>query len=77
MGCEMLLSEFVRERRKVCGMTQKQLADKAGVGLRFIREMEAGKSTLRMDKVNIVLDLFGCRLEPVPVTDADSEEVNA
>ena len=74
MGCEMLLSKFVRERRKACGLTQKQLADKAGVGLRFIREMEAGKNTLRMDKVNIVLDLFGRRLGPVPTTDDESEE---
>ena len=43
-------------------MTQQNLADRAGVGLRFIRELEAGKPTLRMDKVNIVLDMFGQRL---------------
>ena len=43
------------------------LADRAGVGLRFIRDLEQGKQSLRMDKVNEVLALFGCRLAPVPV----------
>ncbi|MBO7090604.1 MAG: helix-turn-helix transcriptional regulator [Victivallales bacterium] len=47
-------------------MTQQELADRAGVGLRFLRELEAGKPTLRMDKVNIVLDMFGQRLGVVP-----------
>ena len=46
-------------------MTQQDLADRAGVGIRFIRELEAGKPTLRLDKVNIVLDLFGHGLAPV------------
>ena len=46
-------------------MTQQDLADRAGVGIRFIRELEAGKPTLRLDKVNIVLDLFGHTLTPV------------
>ena len=47
------------------GLTQKELADKAGVGLRFVRELESGKGTLRMDKVNRVLWLFGFALGPV------------
>lgn len=47
-------------------MTQRELADRSGVGLRFIREIESGKATLRMDKVNIVLELFGHCLGPVP-----------
>ena len=46
-------------------MTQRDLAERAGVGLRFIRELEGGKRTLRMDKVNMVLDLFGCELGAV------------
>jgi y4mF family transcriptional regulator len=58
----MTISEFVRRQRKQYKMTQQNLADRAGVGLRFIRELEAGKPTLRMDKVNIVLDMFGQRL---------------
>jgi len=58
----MTISEFVRRQRKQYKMTQQNLADRAGVGIRFIRELEAGKPTLRMDKVNIVLDMFGQRL---------------
>jgi y4mF family transcriptional regulator len=45
-------------------LTQKDLADRAGVGLRFIRDLEQGKTSLRLDKVNQVLALFGRRLEP-------------
>lgn len=48
----MELSEFIKEKRKQTNLTQQDLADKAGVGLRFVREMEQGKTTLRMDKVN-------------------------
>ena len=59
------LSEFVRKRRKSLGMTQQELAEKAGTGLRFIRELEQGKKTLRIDKVNQVLGLFGYELGPV------------
>ena len=62
MGIKMTISEFVRRQRKQYKMTQQNLADRAGVGIRFIRELEAGKPTLRMDKVNIVLDMFGKRL---------------
>ncbi|RTY33752.1 transcriptional regulator [Chlorobium phaeovibrioides] len=59
------LSTFIRKRRKSLGMTQPELAEKAGTGLRFIRDLEQGKKTLRMDKVNQVLDLFGYELRPV------------
>ena len=62
----MTISEFVRQQRKAHRLTQRALADRAGVGLRFVRELEAGKPTLRLDKVNVLLDLFGHRLEPVP-----------
>ena len=62
----MTISEFVRQHRKQYNMTQQELADRAGVGLRFLRELEAGKTTLRMDKVNIVLGMFGQRLGVVP-----------
>ncbi len=48
-------------------MTQQQLAVKSGVGLRFIRDMEQGKASLRMDKVNQVLLMFGHELGPVPL----------
>jgi y4mF family transcriptional regulator len=59
------LSDFVKEKRKKLGLTQPQLAERAGVGLRFIRELEQGKKTLKMDKVNMVLFLFGHELGPI------------
>ncbi|MDD2600180.1 MAG: helix-turn-helix transcriptional regulator [Kiritimatiellae bacterium] len=59
------LIDFIKERRKILGLTQHDLADRAGVGLRFIRELEQGKQSLRLDKVNQVLVLFGRRMEPV------------
>jgi y4mF family transcriptional regulator len=61
------LAQFVAKRRKSLKLTQPELADKAGVGLRFVRELEAGKATLRMDKVNDVLRLFGHKMGPVPI----------
>ena len=64
----MSISEFIRQKRKEYNLPQRDLADRAGVGIRFIRELETGKPTLRMDKVNIVLDLFGHQLGPVPGT---------
>lgn len=60
------LALFVKEMRKRFGLTQVDLAAKAGVGLRFIRELEQGKETLRIDKVNQVLALFGHKVGPVP-----------
>jgi y4mF family transcriptional regulator len=58
------LSHFVKFIRSKYRMTQEELAEKAGVGLRFIRDLEQGKETLRMDKVNQVLALFGYRVAP-------------
>jgi y4mF family transcriptional regulator len=58
------LSDFVKQKRKLTGLTQEDLCLKAGVGLRFLRELEQGKQTLRMDKVNQVLSLFGHELSP-------------
>ncbi len=63
----MQLDQFVKKKRKVLGLTQKDLAMKAGVGLRFVRELERGKNTLQMNKVNQVLYLFGYQLGPVKV----------
>ena len=60
----MALSDFVRQKRKSLRMTQKEMSEKSGVGIRFIRELERGKETLKMDKVNQVLDLFGFELGP-------------
>lgn len=55
----MKIASFIKEKRKHLGLTQTDLAEKAGVGLRFVRDLEQGKPTLRLDKVNQVLDLFG------------------
>ena len=63
----MTLSDFLKNKRKQLNLTQQQLAEKAGVGLRFIRDLEQGKTTLRMDKVNQVLKLFGQELGPQPI----------
>jgi len=61
------IGSFVKEKRAILKWTQVDLAEKAGVGLRFVRELEQGKKTLRMDKVNQVLDLFSAELAPMPV----------
>ncbi len=58
------LAEFVKNRRKKLKITQVELAERAGVGLRFLRELEHGKPTLRLDKVNQVLDMFGYEMTP-------------
>lgn len=68
------ISVFVKSMRKKVGLTQEQLSERAGVGLRFIREMEQGKQTLQMDKVNQVLFLFGCKLGPVKLNTGDEND---
>lgn len=60
------LSQFVKARRKQFQLTQEDLSFKAGVGLRFVRDLEQGKESLMMDKVNQVLSLFGHELGPIP-----------
>ncbi len=60
------LSQFIKNKRKSLGLTQEDLSFKAGVGLRFVRDLEQGKPSLRMDKVNQVLALFGHELGPLP-----------
>lgn len=59
------VAKFIRERRQRLGLTQADLALRAGVGLRFIRDLEQHKKTLRCDKVNQILALFGHTLGPV------------
>ncbi len=59
------LQNFIKIKRSQLNLTQPELAEKAGVGLRFVRELEQGKKTLRLDKVNQVLKLFGFELGPV------------
>ena len=61
------LNEFVKTKRKSLGLSREEFAQKAGVGLRFLRELEQGKDTLKMDKVNQVLKLLGMQLGAVPM----------
>ena len=61
------LSKFVKAMRKQYNLTQIELSEKSGVGLRFVRELEQGKQTLRLDKVNQVLNLFDYEVGAVPM----------
>jgi len=63
---ETLLSITIKQLRKEYHLTQQDLAYKSGVGLRFVRELEQGKPTVRVDKVNQVLELFNLQVGPVP-----------
>lgn len=62
---ETKLSRFVKDKRKMYHLTQMELSYRSGVGLRFVRDLEQGKPTLRLDKVNQVLNMFGAELGPV------------
>jgi y4mF family transcriptional regulator len=70
------VASYIKEQRRSLGLTQEDLAEKAGVGLRFVREMEQGKCSLRMDKVNQVLAMFGAKLGPVPMTLEERDVAN-
>ena len=63
------LAKFIKAKRKEFGLTQVDLSQKSGVGLRFVREMEQGKETLRLDKVNQVLALFGAEMAPMTLSE--------
>ena len=63
------LSKYVKEMRKQYNLTQVELSEKSGVGLRLVRELEQGKQTLRLDKVNQILNLFGIEVGVVPMTE--------
>ncbi len=63
------LSKFVKQRRKEVKMTQEEFADRTGVALTVIRKIEQGKTNLNMEKVNLVLSMFGHELAPVRLKD--------
>ena len=67
MEARTIIAQYVKEMRKKYKLTQIDLSEKAGVGLRFVRELEQGKTTLRLDKVNKVFELFGSECGPVPM----------
>jgi y4mF family transcriptional regulator len=58
------ISQFIKQKRKEAGLMQEEFAIRSGLGLRFVRELEQGKETVRMDKVNQALSMFG--MEAVP-----------
>lgn len=58
------IAAFIKENRRAAGLTQEEFAARSGLGLRFIRELEQGKETVRMDKVNAALAMFD--MEAVP-----------
>jgi y4mF family transcriptional regulator len=68
---QMTLSKYVKTMRKEHNITQVELSEKSGVGLRFVRELEQGKQSLRLDKVNQILNLFGCEVGVVPMIKTD------
>ena len=70
---ESLLSTTIKQLREEYHLTQQDLAFKSGVGLRFVRELEQGKPTVRVDKVNQVLELFNLQLGPVPIETGNDE----
>ena len=63
------LSATVKMLRKQYGLTQEELSLKSGVGLRFVRDLEQGKETLRRDKVNQLLDFFNYEMVAILKTD--------
>ena len=58
------IAAFIKEKRKAAGLTQEEFAVRAGLGLRFVRDLEQGKETVRMDKVNQALAMFGMKAVP-------------
>ena len=58
------IAEYIKQKRKEAGLTQAEFAMRSGLGIRFVRELEQGKETVRMDKVNQALSMFG--MEAVP-----------
>jgi y4mF family transcriptional regulator len=61
------IGDFIKAQREEFGLTQKEFALRSGLGLRFVRELEGGKPTVRLDKVMIALNFFGCEIIPTRI----------
>lgn len=59
-----IIGNFIKQERKKAGLTQEEFALRAGLGIRFVRELEKGKETVRLDKVNQALAMFGMQAIP-------------
>lgn len=58
------IAKYIKQKRKELGMTQEEFAIRCGLGIRFVRELEQGKETVRLDKVNVALAMFD--MEAIP-----------
>lgn len=65
------IADFIKTNRKALGLTQEEFAVRSGLGLRFVRELEQGKGTVRLDKVNEALAMFGMEAVPGRRVDGD------
>jgi y4mF family transcriptional regulator len=68
------IASFIKSSRKAAGLTQEEFALRSGLGLRFVRELEQGKKTVHMDKVNVALSMFGMEAVPGKLAAADPDE---
>ena len=59
------IAKFIKTKRREAGLTQEEFAVRSGLGLRFVRDLEQGKPSVRMDKVNVALGMFGMEAGPV------------
>ena len=67
------IAEYIKTSRRAAGLTQEEFAARSGLGLRFVRELEQGKETVRMDKVNVALGMFGMEAVPGKIKRRDEE----
>ena len=68
------IAVFIRDQRKAAGLTQEEFALRSGLGLRFVRDLEQGKETVRLDKVNQALSMFGMEAVPGRIETRKEEE---
>ena len=67
------IAEYIKTSRRAAGLTQEEFAARSGLGMRFVRELEQGKETVRMDKVNVALGMFGMEAVPGKIERRDEE----
>ena len=68
------IAEYIKANRRAAGLSQQEFAMRSGLGLRFVRELEQGKETVRMDKVNIALAMFGMEAVPGRIERKDNKQ---
>ena len=67
------IAEFIKMNRRAAGLTQEEFAVRSGLGLRFVRELEQGKPSVRLDKVNTALAMFGMEAVPGKIEEKDED----